>query len=170
MFLGTIPTAAGRPRHHGYHPPCRHGGHLPRYHGNHLRRLHQEKHRPRHFGNDLPRRHGNEATAASHVRDTVLLHRQHQTSLIPIWIFINAVSSNRCRVVFVDPPPNERQQHQGKPSVWQLLTMGVRCETKAWLDVGAVVSRCRRRHCFVREVFSHQQQHVQSCKLENTYA
>ena len=89
---------------------------------------------------------------------------------------VNAVSSNRCRVCACRST-TERKTRASSNAFDLTTANNGECVVRRKLDVGydvnAVESRCHRHHCFVREVFNHQvrlQQHVQSCKPENTYA
>ena len=89
---------------------------------------------------------------------------------------VNAVSSNTCRVC-VCRSTTERKTTASSKAFYLATANNGDCVARRRLDVGydanVVASRCRRQHCFVREVFNHQvrlQQHVQSCKPEKTYA
>ena len=89
---------------------------------------------------------------------------------------VDVVSSNRCRVCVWRSTTGRKTAASSKAFDLATANNGecvVRRKLDAGYDVNAVVSRCRRHYCFVREVFNHQvrlQQHVQSCKPENTYA
>ena len=91
-------------------------------------------------------RHGPATSPASSVTD-------------PDLDIVNAVLSNICRVC-VCRSTTERKTTASSNAFDEATANNGECVVRRKLDAGydvnAVVSRCRRRHCFVRDVFNHQ--------------